>query len=291
MLPKIGNGPGIRIHFDYTDGISQPIIEGASRRSSDMQPVVSSHHFFLQEESPSYRIPEPKQLSLYGSFQVLRVLEQDVVGFENFLQSQSHIIDPELLAAKMMGRWRNGVPLILSSDTDTPSPPIPYEEYNNYNYIRTQNNPDDTLGLRCPLGAHMRRSNPRADRVQGGSVEIHRILRRGMPYGPPYDPNKPYDGIERGLLGIFICASIENQFEFLMQDWVNRGGFIANLPATEKDPILGDNTPEESAFTIPNQNGPLKITGFQRFIKARGGAYFFLPSIAGLNYIAGRMST
>ena len=60
----------------------------------------------------------------------------------------------------------------------------------------------------------------------GGSNNSHRMIRRGMPYGPIYDPTKPYDGIERGLLGYFINASIGNQYEFVLSRWVND----ANLP-------------------------------------------------------------
>ena len=277
--------PHGKIHFGYTDGISQPNIEGGARQIPGMQPVIPTYHFVLLEDAPSYEIPQPQKLGLYGSFVAFRVLEQDVVGFENFLNEHRHLIDPEKLAAKMCGRWRNGMPLVLSPEADEPV--LSREHWNNYNYTETQTNPDDALGLRCPIGAHMRRLNPRGAKV-AGMVDNHRIVRRGMPYGPPYDPQKPYDGIERGLLGMFICGSLENQFEFLMRVWANGDLFAADLSKGSKDPLLGNNSAGESRFDIPLKASapPLKIEAFPRFIKARGGAYCFLPSKTALKYMA-----
>jgi deferrochelatase/peroxidase EfeB len=119
-----------------------------------------------------------------------------------------------LLAAKMCGRWRNGVPLALSPNTDTPLEGIPPEQLNNFEYVNADGS-GDPRGLHCPVGAHIRRINPRGQPVTGqgqpgGSNNTHRLIRRGMPYGPVYDPTQPYDGIERGLLGYFINANIEN---------------------------------------------------------------------------------
>ena len=137
----------------------------------------------------------------------------DVVGFENNLQKNKEKIDPELLAAKMCGRWRNGVPLALSPETDSPPDGISSDQLNNFGYMNADGT-GDPRGLRCPVGAHIRRVNPRGQPVAGqgepgGSNNAHRMIRRGMPYGPVYDPAQPYDGIERGLLGYFINASIE----------------------------------------------------------------------------------
>ena len=157
----------------------------------------------------------------------------DVVGFENFLQSNKDKIDPELLAAKICGRWRNGVPLALSPDTDSPPGGISLEQMNNYEYVNADGS-GDPKGLRCPVGAHMRRINPRGQPVTGqgqpgGSNNTHRLIRRGMPYGPIYDPKQPYDGIERGLLGYFINSSIENQYEFVLGHWVNDAEFAGSV--------------------------------------------------------------
>jgi deferrochelatase/peroxidase EfeB len=186
---------------------------------------------------------------LNGSFAVFKMIETDVVGFENYLQSNKDKIDPELLAAKTCGRWRNGVPLALSPDTDSPPGGIPPEQLNNFEYVNADGS-GDPKGLRCPVGAHMRRINPRGQPVTGqgrpgGSNNTHRVIRRGMPYGPAYDPSQPCDGIERGLLGYFINSSIENQYEFVLGHWVNDSEFAGavRLHPKSKDPMIGTQDP------------------------------------------------
>ena len=272
--------PDNRVHFGYRDGIAQPTIKGVPtlRQLPDKQSVIPTYYFVLMKDDRStYVVPDPYQLWMNGSFVAFRVLEQDVAGFEKFLQQQADTITPEMLAAKMCGRWRNGVPLALSPDSDTQ---IPDEGLNNFDYS------DDRKGVKCPVGSHIRRTNPRnSDQIQG-LVETRRIVRRGMPYGPPYDPNSPDDGIERGLLGMFICTRLDLQFEFIMKEWVNKSEFSGSLSDNSKDPLLGNNSPESSEFDITDDKELLKISGFQRFIKTRGGAYCFLPSITGLKYIA-----
>ena len=114
--------PVPKVHFGYTDGITvTPRIRGGP------EPVPSDHQepcepwlFVLSDDADNYHLPSPPALWRNGSFGVFKMIEQDVVGFENFLQSNKDRIDPELLAAKICGRWRNGVPLALSPDTDSP---------------------------------------------------------------------------------------------------------------------------------------------------------------------------
>lgn len=109
-----------------------------------------------------------------------------MAGFEEFLKvrAQETGRDAEWIAAKLVGRWRNGNPLELTPNTPDRQPPIPAKEINNYNYVETK--PNDTNGMRCPIGAHMRRTNPRDETVRGGegSGSDHRIMRRAQPYGP-----------------------------------------------------------------------------------------------------------
>jgi Dyp-type peroxidase family len=276
--------PDQKVHFGYQDGIAQPTIAGvpSAQKLPDKQSIIPAYRFVLMDDpsrTPYYDIPTPRQLGLNGSFVALRVLEQDVVGFEKFLQEQAGKIPPETLAAKLCGRWRNGVPLDLSPDTDTS---MDNDQLNNFDYV------GDRAGIRCPVGSHIRRTNPRSSQVQGGSVGLHRIVRRGIPYGPPYDANLPYDGLERGLLGMFICARLDLQFEFVMTEWVNKGEFSGYLQPTSKDPLIGNNSSESSVFDIPTSDErlSLKLSGFQQFIKTRGGAYCFLPSISALKYMA-----
>ena len=221
------------------------------------------------------------------------MIEQDVVGFENFLQANKDQIDPELLAAKICGRWRNGVPLALSPDTDSPPGGMTAEQLNDFEYVNSDGS-GDPRGLRCPVGAHIRRVNPRGQPVEGqgtpgGSNNAHRLIRRGMPYGPAYDPSVPYDGMERGLLGYFINTYIENQYEFVLKEWVEAGEFAGRvrLNPKSKDVLIGANDPADSIFEIPRAGGPpLKLTGFSRFITTKAAAYCFLPSITALKWIA-----
>jgi len=114
-------------------------------------------------------------------------------------------------------------------------------QLNQYDYAPTDANPaayNDRRGFRCPIGSHMRRANPRGATIAGNSGSRHRIVRRGVPYGPPYDSSHPDDGIKRGLLGLFIGVSIKDQFEFLMSEWMNGGTFAPGIYGTT-DPILG----------------------------------------------------
>jgi len=287
--------PTTKVHFGYTDGISMTTIRGGPERyTRDHQQPCEPWLFVLLDEAENYIVPEPKELGRNGSFAVFKMIRTDVVGFENFLQSNKDRIDPELLAAKMCGRWRNGVPLALSPDTDTPPGGISPDQLNDFEYVNADGS-GDPRGLRCPVGAHIRRINPRGQPVvgqgqPGGSNNTHRIARRGMPYGPIYDPAQPYDGIERGLLGYFINSSIENQYEFVLSQWVNDSEFAGSvrLHPKSKDPIIGAQDPAESVFVIPQANGgpPIKITGFSSFVTTQAAAYCFLPSITAIRFIA-----
>jgi Dyp-type peroxidase family len=280
--------PEGRVHFGYRDGISQPTIIGGPERSlPDGQPPVPAWNFILSATpEANYYLPQPERLGKNGSFGVFRVLRQNVFAFERFLESQRAQIDPELLAAKLCGRWRNGVPLSLSPDSDVTA--LPESAWNDFDYVPSGTNPrapDDRRGERCPIGAHIRRSFPRGMRVQGGGNHLHRMIRRGVPYGPEYRRGQPEDDIERGLLGFFINASIENQYEFVLATWCNAGGFAAGLPIDSKDGVASAD--ESVRFDIARANGqpPLAVGGFSRFVQARGGAYCFLPSIDALRFI------
>jgi deferrochelatase/peroxidase EfeB len=217
--------PTFKVHFGYTDGTSQTTIRsGPERYPLDHQQPCEPWLFVLRDDAENYLMPEPRELGLNGSFAVFKMIKTDVVGFENFLQSNKDTIDPELLAAKICGRWRNGVPLALSPDSDSP----------------------ERVGSRL-----------RARASPGGSNNTHRLIRRGLPSGPVYDPTQPYDGIERGLLGYFINSSIENQYEFVLGHWVNDSEFAGSvrLNPKSKDPMIGTQDPAESIFVIPQADG------------------------------------
>lgn len=288
--------PGSKAHFGYCDGFSQPTIDcGLGNPVPDKQPIAPVGEFLLgypsQFDQFSYPVPAPDELGRNGSFMVLRILEQDCAAFDKLLaqSQQQYGISGELLAAKLVGRWRNGTPLSSSPDTDSPTEAIPLSELNSYDYAPTETNPgvyDDRRGYRCPIGSHMRRANPRAATVAGNGGSRHRIVRRGVPYGPPYDPSNPNDGIKRGLLGLFIGVSIKDQFEFLMSEWINGSAFAPRIDGTT-DPILGNSVAGQNKFVIPRENAPpIIIADFPHLVTTRGSAYTFLPSLTGLRFIA-----
>ena len=221
-------------HFGYRDGFAQPSIEGGlPPLLPDVLPKAPAGEFLFGYPSQytdfTYPVPEPAgQLGHNGSFVAFRILAQDCHGFEQFLVDAGRQtgLDPELVAAKLCGRWRNGVPLALSPERA--DGPVPIEKLNSFDYVPTDAVPDaydDRRGYRCPIGSHIRRMNPRNSTVAGNSGLKRRIVRRGLPYGPAYDARHPDDGIERGLLGLFIGVSLKDQFEFLMSDWANKGAF------------------------------------------------------------------
>ncbi len=165
---------------------------------------------------------------------------------------------------------------------------------NDFEYVDADGS-GDPRGIRCPVGAHIRRVNPRGQPVAGqgmpgGSNNAHRLIRRGLPYGPTYDPSQPHDGIERGMLFHFINANIENQYEFVLRHWVNDSEFAGavRLDPESKDPLIGTQDPAESIFVMPQADGdpPIEVTGLSTFITTRAAAYLFLPSITAIKFIA-----
>ena len=302
--------PDNKVHFGYTDNISQPTVQGApppKRPLPDRQPVAPTGEFLLgypnQNNGAVYSVT-PSVLSTNSSFAAFRLLEQDVAGFEAWLADAATQagVDPELVAAKVCGRWRTGVPLVLSPDTGTPDPPLEPQRINDYDYVSDDPALDDSFGYRCPVGAHMRRTNPRGELVIAGG-SMHRIIRRAMPYGPPYDPASPADE-PRGLVGWFINADLANGFELVMSQWVNESTFVKSPPVrppsganpvkniSGQDVILGVNDPAASSFTLsfaPTATTPWrneKLTGFGPFVTTRGGAYCYLPSVTALRFLS-----
>ena len=287
--------PTAKVHFGYTDGIGMTSLRGGPEHyPPDRQQPCEPWLFVLREEAENYIVPTPHEIGLNGSFAVFKKIECDVVGFEDFLQSKKDQIDPELLAAKICGRWRNGVPLALSPDTDSPAGGLTPARLNDFEYVDADGS-GDAKGLRCPVGAHIRRINPRGQPVTGqghpgGSNNTHRLIRRGLPYGPKYDPTRPHDGLERGLMGYFINSSIENQYEFVLKNWVNDGEFAGALRLDPKarDPLIGTQGETGNVFAIPQPDGaaPMRIDGLRSFTATRAAAYCFLPSVTALKFMA-----
>ncbi len=245
--------PGTLIHFGFKDGVSQPQITGAPDTGPgtyDGQETVPPGAFLFGYASQwanfRYPVPRPEQFGRNGTFAVFRVMKQEVAQFAEYLEkrAQAERISEDQIAALLCGRERNGEPLVAPRS----------RSINDFDYAM------DPEGKACPFDSHIRRTNPRGEHIAGGDARKHPIIRRGMPYGPKYRRSEP-DDKERGLIGLFIGVSIEDQFEFIMQNWMNKGGFRRGLPSHSVDPLLP-------------------------FIRTRGCVYCFLPSITALRYIA-----
>ncbi|SDS98231.1 Dyp-type peroxidase [Bradyrhizobium canariense] len=300
------NFNGNYVHFGYHDNISQPKFAEIHDidNLSDAQPVAPLGTVLLgyptNFEGLLFAVPQPEPLGLNGSFNAFRVLEQDVVGFEAYLSTAAtyllahpkvdellppgaeakigkglsrHAAMREMVAANLCGRWRNGVPLALSPDTDNPSPPVDPTDF-------------DFIGdSRCPYGSHIRRSNPRGGQiVQRVANHSRRLVRRGMPYGPAYDPANPGTE-ERGLLGNFIGANLGAQFEAVSCDWLNLGLQDPRITGSN-DPLVGANDPATSWFDLPLKSGAtIRLWELPRLVTTRGGAYTFLPSLSAIRFL------
>jgi deferrochelatase/peroxidase EfeB len=302
-----GRFDGDAVHFGYRDNISEPRFESIHAPDKyDDQPLAPLGTVLLGYatafEQLRWRLPDPPVLGLNGAFNAYRVLEQDAAGFEAFLDraaeqmlgspAAGELLPPdiagdsvasatryaamrEVVAAKLCGRWRTGTPLILSPRDPAPKPAVSDTDYD------YGNDPD---GLRCPLGAHARRTNPRGGKiVQRIANHTRRLVRRGMPYGPKYAPGEP-PGIERGLLGSFMCADLSAQFEATQYDWINLGLQDPRITGSN-DPLLGANEGNASWFDLPTSQGSVRLRGLPRFVRTRGGAYTFMPGIGGLRWI------
>ena len=285
-VQDFGAQPGDRNSLGYKDGIDQPPIEG-----SGVEPLpgqgrpIKAGEFILGypgEAGVSVPTPEPQILGRNGTYVGFRKYQSRVGAFNRFLRANgSTEAERELLAAKLVGRWRSGAPLTLAPDVDDPALGADPQRNNNFDYAR------DPHGRQIPFGSHIRRMNPRDTKLTRlTDVNIHRVIRRGTTYGPPYDPNalsEQDDQVPRGAIFLFISANAMATMEFLQKEWVNDGDFIgAN---GERDPIIGLQE-ERATFTIPKEPVRHRIHGIETFNVLRGGEYFFMPSLSALNWLA-----
>jgi deferrochelatase/peroxidase EfeB len=299
--------------FGFRDGLSQPFIRGtdrgASRLPDDAHRVPSrdqiaagefifgyANEFGVRPESPRVaagldqadkHLPDAielgyKDLGRNGTFLVARELEQDTAKFE------ARFPDGEADAARLVGRWKDGTSLVVrppaldGSQPEQPRTP----SLRDFTYYA-----EDAAGLRCPLGSHVRRANPRdalTNAVQGvlpedaiAEANKHRILRRGRVF-----KEKAADGkVRTGILFQCINTNLLRQFEFVQQTWVNNPKF--NGLDAERDPLVGSgpsNVPHELLIAGGPQRR--KLEDLSDYVTVRGGAYFFLPSYRALSYLA-----
>jgi Dyp-type peroxidase family len=337
----VNGEPSPTEHFGYVDGISNPFFKGSDAHEETMMgggkvtteppetrrgwEPLEPGEFLLGHEDEAFESPEapdPALLSRNGTFLVYRKLHQNVGSFDEYLARVGATFPggPEALAAKFVGRWRNGAPLtsfpteaeakefavkwqrakgaITAAKTTSEREAAKHTfarlnaQFTAFDYTK------DLDGGRCPVGAHIRRANPRASLQfdQKGAFETpgavsnrRRILRRGLPYG---DSTERRDEGDHGVIFMVLNASIRRQFEFVQQQWMNYGNDFRL--ANDKDPIVGnhgvttDGKPNGSmtAQSGPNDaSPPFFCSQLPRFVTTRGGEYFFMPSLTALRMI------
>jgi Dyp-type peroxidase family len=324
-------------HFGFNDGIAQPLIKGLSKAdSATAKSFLNPGEFILgypnqyNDYSPSPYVPDdvrsrtlsfsPKfphsrDLGKNGSYMVFRQMEQHVETFWHYMYNASKETAPTKasqavkLGSKMVGRWPNGDPIVLSPDGGCP---IHNKSQDDFLYSGIDEN-----GIKCPFGAHIRRTNPR-DQVHTGrdnssSLDVtakHRMLRRGRIYGEPlkgtnfevekmisYVEQFDCEGIKkikretiggtRGLHFICIVSDIQRQFEFVQNVWANTSTF-GDL-CNEVDPLISPRPtkgePHCHEFSTPQSLIRNRYKNVPEFTTVVGGAYFFLPGIKALQYI------
>jgi Dyp-type peroxidase family len=323
-------------HFGFSDGISNPFFEGNGHKISRLpgrgklmrdgswKPLATGEFILGHiDEAKEYPIaPDPKLLSYNGTFMVYRKLHENVDTFAKYIDDLAKDFDgsKDLLMAKMAGRWPdNGAPLTLAPTDDDKAvldsrmADLKHRaqegeecaiaqlkelrrEWTNFDYD------DDKSGSKCPIGAHVRRTNTRGSLEHekgafarpGALVDRRRIMRRGLPYGGVDET--PSDSAEQGIIFMCVGASIERQFEFVQQQWVNYSNDFKL--GNDKDPIIGNHNgnltdkhiiqAEEKKLLKPVK-APFFCTEMPSFVETRGGDYFFIPSVTALRMIAEEM--
>jgi Dyp-type peroxidase family len=276
-----------REHFGFRDGISSPHVVGSTDNPLPGQDRIQAGEFILgrpDETGALPAAPTPDVLGRNGCYLAFRQLHEKAAVFRRYLHDHARPDqDEELIAAKIVGRWRSGAPLALTPEADDPELGADPMRNNDFRYYD-----EDPHGLRVPRGAHIRRANPR-DSLTDTVVDttIHRVMRRGAVYGPPLPEGAlDDDGAERGIVFIFLGASLSRQFEFVQQVWLNDGDF-AGLGA-EQDPLVGAHDAAHDGadvHTIPAKPVRRRLTGLPRFVTVRGGEYCFLPSLSAIEWL------
>ena len=268
--------------FGFRDGISYPAVDGSGIPGSNPheQPLKPGEFVlgYPDEMGDAPTIPKPDVLGRNGSYVVFRKLHQRVAAFRQYVKANSSVPeDEELVAAKMMGRWRSGAPLALYPLHDDPE--LGADPHRNNAFLFQE---ADAIGYQTPCGSHIRRMNPR-DADVAGVVRIHRMIRRGTSYGPRLpDGVLEDDGVERGLIFAFVGANLGRQFEFVQSEWMNDGSFFGG--GTTKDPVSGANS-DADPYSFPRRPLARRLKGLSRFVVTRGGEYCFLPSLRALRWL------
>ncbi len=289
---------GAREHFGFADGFSQPAIEGSSDerapgggvpeaggkwRSLALGEFVLGYPDEDSRDDPAGRLPPAPSgpLGRGGTYMVWRKLYQDVARWRRVLGGAAGVYpdgDAVKLAAKAVGRWPDGTPLALSPDRPRPGFDPSAPGANDFRYAV------DPVGRRCPVGAHVRRSNPRDGLGFDGALSFrHRMIRRGMPYGPPLpDGVTEDDRTDRGLVFVCFQASISRQFEAVQMQWLADGNIFGL--GHDSDFLLGPTT-GTAKMTIQG-DPPFFLAPQEEFVRTRGGEYLYVPGLRALAALA-----
>jgi Dyp-type peroxidase family len=300
-------------HFGYRDGISQPGVRGLTRRwrpatSPDQglpgQDLIWPGEFVFgypgQDPSDAVKPGRPPHMAApwlrNGSYMVFRRLEQKVPEFRRFVADRAARLgmEPELLGARLFGRWKSGAPLELAPLHDNSALGSNAMRNNDFDYG------DDPFQRRCPYAAHIRKAYPRDD-APGGEAEAqrHRILRAGITFGPEIAPGETETSHSRGLMFVCYQTSIERQFEYIQRSHANDPGFVSGkvrpgsgAPVTPGfDPIIGQGADEgaremdEPYPNYPAGNRRTTLEMPQQFVALTAAGYFFMPSISALRTV------
>jgi Dyp-type peroxidase family len=290
-----------REHFGFRDGGSQPAVDGYNDPPQPGEPpVVPPGEFVLGYPDATGASPPTDPLWSDGSHVVFRRLLQDVALFRQqaavAVPGADPVVAADQLAAKMIGRWPSGAPVELYPDAD----PGPGNESNAFQYD------GDPEGQKCPRWAHIRKANPRNEPVPGPEDDpsLHRMLRRGIPFGNALSPlATSEDGKERGLHFFAVVADVARQFEIPQRRWLDDANFPAGQPASSAggeygppaqglpdgpDPVVGHHD-AGAACILRQVSGEHPFPLLAQVIRVTAGEYFFLPSLAAITLLANGM--
>jgi Dyp-type peroxidase family len=286
-------------HFGFKDGVSQPSIDGIDQTPDPGEPAAAPLGEFLlgHPDQTGAAVPVAGPY-VNASMVVFRRLLQDVAGFRSATAAGVSAAQPPLtqaqLQAKMIGRWPSGAPLEGNPESD------PGEAANAFSYQTA-----DPAGTVSPRWSHLRKVNPRDETTPDPAVDnpaLHRMLRRGIPFGEPLDASvgAADDGEQRGLHFLAVVADLARQFEFVQANWLNSPNFPTgqittagspysppvSTPADGADPVAGQ-CPMPNIVQLQQASGsPLSQSFAQRFVAMTGGEYFLLPAISTLKSLA-----
>lgn len=281
---------GGNLHFGYRDGISHPDISWDDAAIAPGQ--LDFRHFILGYStkacSSAPRTGPAADFARDGSYGAFRWIYQDVAAFNEFLRTEGPGLYPhlaqadaeELLAAKLMGRWRDGTPLVLSPDR----PDSTMATRNDFRY-RDQ----DPHGYRCPFSSHIRVVNPRDQELDTVAEGVPSVIRRGMPYGPPLRSAQD-DGVDRGIIGLFLCSDLRRQV-YTLTDWIKQNDFSPVYDANRRvqDALLGNRAVPgtQAKFILPSESGATTVSDLPDFVRTKGTVFLLYPSKATVQELAG----